>query len=239
MNQIELALKPRDKASKNGNRRLRREGGLPAVIYGGDAKPQGGTVDGVQFQKMAHQIHTSTIFTLKVEGSEEQKAIIREIQYHPVTERPMHIDFYRISLDKPIIVNIPVHGIGVPAGVKLGGVLEHVVRRVSVKVLPLQVPEFIEIDISGINIGHALHVSDLKAPDGVEILTPGGEALFLVQAPKEEEAKTAEAAAGAAQPELIGEKKKEEGEAAADDKGAAKAADKGGDKGKEKKADKK
>ncbi|MBI1784393.1 50S ribosomal protein L25 [Candidatus Sumerlaeota bacterium] len=232
MNQIDLPVKLRNKNSKNGNRRLRREGALPAVIYGGTQPPQAAVIDGVKFHKMAHTIHTSTIFNLQIEGDgETQKAIIRDVQYHPVTEYPMHVDFYRIQLDKPIIVEVPIHGVGgVPAGVKLGGVLEHVTRRVSVRVLPLQVPEFIEIDISGMNMGQALHVSDLKAPEGVEILTHGEEALFLVQAPKaEEEVKPAEGAEQM-QPELIGEKKEEGEEGAAGEKGGEKTAAKAGDK---------
>jgi len=217
MKQIDLPVKLRTKNSKNGNRRARRGGEVPAIIYGGEQAPQPALVDSVSFVKMLGTIHRSTIFNLKVDGNEViQQAIIRDMQRHPVNDKPIHIDFYRIQVDKPIVVDIPVHGVGgVPAGVKLGGLLEHITRRLEIRCLPLEVPEFLEIDVSGIMIGHSLHVSDLKAPEGVEVLTPGHEVLFIVAAPKaEEEAKPAEEVAAAAQPELVGEKEKKEKEEA-------------------------
>lgn len=212
MNQIDMPIQGRKKNSKNENRRARRNGQLPVVVYGSGTESLAGYVDGVQFVKKQHLYHSSTIFTLQYDnGGESDKAIIRTIQYHPVTDRPLHVDFLRIQLDKAIIVEVPVHGTGgVPAGVKLGGVLETLLRHVRVRVLPLQVPEAINVDLSGLAIGHSIHVSDLPAIEGVEILTSGHEALFTVAVPKAEET-TATPGEGPAQPELIGAKKEAEG----------------------------
>lgn len=218
MNQIELPIVGRTKNSKNQNRRARKGGQLPVVVYGSNLESRAGYVDGVEFVKKQHTYHSSTIFTLQYDnGGEPDKAIIRTIQYHPVTDRPIHVDFFRIQLDKPIIVEVPVHGVGgVPAGVKLGGVLETLLRHVRIRVLPLQVPEAINIDISGLAISHSIHVSDIPAIEGVEILTPGNEALFTVAVPKAEETATP---GEAAQPEVIGAKKEVAGEAAKGDAG--------------------
>jgi large subunit ribosomal protein L25 len=216
MKQVDLAISLREKNSKNGNRRARRGGRIPAVVYGGGLEPQAAYLDSVSFQKTLAAVHRSTIFNLTAgTGDAPQPAIIRDIQHHPVSELPLHVDFYRISLDKPIVVDIPVHGVGgVPAGVKMGGLLESVTRRVEIRCLPLVVPEHLDIDISGIAIGHSLHVSDLKVPDGVEILTSPQEVLFIVAAPKAEEVKapTEGVEAAAAEPELVGAKEKKDKE---------------------------
>jgi len=202
MEQVALAVRPREKNSKNANRRSRRGGGLPGVIYGGEAPPQPIFIDGEAFAKLVQRIHLgTTIFHLTLEGGDStpEKAIIRAIQRDPVYDRKLlHVDFYRIRLDKPIVLDIPVHAVGgTPSGVKMGGILESLTRRISIRCLPLQVPEALEIDVSGLEIGQTLHISDLRPPEGVEILTPADLALFLVAAPKLEE--TPEAAAPAAE----------------------------------------
>ncbi len=241
MKQLDLTIKPRGTNSKNGNRRARRHGELPAVVYGGERDPMSVLLDAVGFEKMLHLIHGSTIFNLKSNGEGDvQQAIIREIQRDPVSEQVLHVDFYRIQADKPVVVEIPIHGVGgVPAGVRVGGVLEVLIRRVKVKCLPLQVPEFFEIDISGLEIGRTLHVSDLKVPEGIELLTAPEEVLFIVAAPKaEEEAKPAEEGAAQPEPELIGKEKKEgEEEEAAEGKKEGKKEEKKPEKA-EKKGDK-
>lgn len=190
MNQVDLKARPREKVSSRANRRARRRGELPAIIYGAAETSQPITLDMDQFQRLLATIHSSTIINLHLEGLDKtEQAIIRDIQRDPVSDRNLyHIDFYRIQADKPIIVEVPVHGVGgMPEGVKAGGVLETLTRRISIKSLPLEVPESLDIDISAMEIGDALHVSDLQAPQGAEILTNSELAIFIVAAPRTEE----------------------------------------------------
>lgn len=226
MNQVDLAVRPRNKNSKNQNRRARRSGQLPAVVYGAEMAPQAVMLDSDGFTKLLSKTRRSTIFNLKVDGETngaEQKAIIRDIQRDPVNSKLVHVDFYRIRLDKAINVEVSIHGVGTPAGIKLGGVLETINRTIEVRCLPLEVPEFIEVDISQLQIGQSIHVYDLKVAEGVEILSDEDMPLFILAAPmKEEEAKpavgeeavAAEAAAAPAATPEAGEKKEKEKEKA-------------------------
>lgn len=222
MHQIELTLQSREKNTKNMNRRLRRGGRLPGIVYGGERPPQPVAIDAEQFGKLEDSIRGATIFNLQIEGDgDAQQAIIREIQRDPVYDsRIIHIDFLRIQVDKPIVVEVSVHGLGTPEGVKMGGVLETVARRVEVKCLPLEVPEYLEIDISALDVGDSLHVSDLAAVQGLEILTSADQPLFIVAAATKEE----EPDEGEAEVEGEGEEAAtEEGaEGATEEKGEAK-----------------
>jgi large subunit ribosomal protein L25 len=234
MNQVDLAVNPRKKNSKNENRRARRNGQLPAVVYGTDLDPQPVVLEAESFQKLLSKVHRATIFNLKINGDgAEQKAIIRDIQRDPVTSRLVHIDFYRIRLDKPINVDVSIHGVGTPAGLKLGGVLETINRMIEVRCLPLQVPEFIEVHISHLVIGQSIHVYDLKVPEGIEVLSDEDMPLFIMAAPmKEEEVKPVVPAEGEAVAAAEGAAPAE-GAAA-----AAPAADAKAEKGKEAKPEK-
>lgn len=201
MEQLDIEVTPRTKNSKNGNRRARREGQLPGIIYGAQQPPQAILIDGVLFGKMLHKLHSSTILNLKpVGGGEAERTIIREIQRDPVRENPIHVDFLRIRVDVAIVVDVPIHAVGgTPQGVREGGVLETITRHVSIKVLPLEVPASIDYDVSALTIGSAIHVSDLVVPEGVEVLTPGETAVFILAAPKAEAVEAAPAAAAAAE----------------------------------------
>jgi large subunit ribosomal protein L25 len=191
MNQLELAVRPRPKYSKNANRRARRDGLIPAVIYGGQETPQAVLIDQASFIRMLPSVHSTTLFNLDIEGQpESQMAIIREFQRDPVHhEQLIHIDFYRIRKDKPIVVELPIHTVGTPAGVKLGGVLETQLRHVTIRCLPLEIPDHIEIDVSEMDIGQTVHVSDLPVAEGVEIMTSLSQVVLLVAAPTKEEIK--------------------------------------------------
>lgn len=189
MEQIDLEVTARSKNSKNGNRRARRAGQLPAIIYGAGQPPQAVLIDRVIFGKMQHRLHSSTIMNLKpVGGGEGERTIIRTIQREPVRDEPIHVDFLRIRVDVPIVVDVPIHATGgAPKGVREGGVLETLARHISIKVLPLEVPASVDHDVSEMAIGDSVHVSDLKVPDGVEVLTDPETAVFIVAAPRTEE----------------------------------------------------
>lgn len=218
----------------------RADSKIPAVIYGGEKEPVTIFVAEKDLTRVRGQGKTNAILTLKhAKGTDT--VILKEVQRHPVSRAFLHADFQRISLKKEIEVKVLVKPVGEAPGVKLhGGILEYILREVEVKCLPTAIPEFIAVDVSKADIGHALHVRDLPAIAGVVVLTNPEQVLITVVAPKVEEAPAVEAVAGAtgAEPEVIAKGKKEEGEAGAaaeGEKGAAKP----GEKGKEKEAPKK
>lgn len=212
MDQIDVQIQSRVRNTKNANRRARRAGRLPAIVYGGSDAPAAISVDLSAFEKLLHKAKLATIFNLQGEGP-EQKAIIRDLQRDPVTEAPLHVDFYRIQIDKAIVVDVAVHHIGGdPIGVREGGVLETLTRQISVRCLPLEVPTSFDVDLTDLDIGQAIHVSDLTAPAGIEILSAPETTLFIIAAAKVEEEveEVAEGEEGAAE----GEEGAAEGDAA-------------------------
>lgn len=217
-----LTAQSRTDFGKEKMKKLRREGLVPGVIYGSSAKPEHVTLPHHDLDVLAKRVHGQTVLVdLEVKdpkGSRMEKVFLRELQRDPVSEKIVHVDWLRVDMEKPVIVEIPVVGVGTPAGVKLGGLLERLNRTVSVRCLPQDVPPHIDVDISEINVGHSIHVGEVPWPATVEILTDEDTALFTVLGKREVEEEVAapeEAAAteeGAAEPEVIGRKKKEEEE---------------------------
>jgi len=211
----------------------RAEHKIPAVIYGGDKPSMPILVAEKDLSKVKGAGKSNAIVTLKHDKGADT-VILKEVQRHPVSRAFLHADFQRISLKQEIEVKVPVKTVGEAPGVKLhGGILEHVTRDIEIKCLPTAIPQALTVDISKLDVGHALHVKDITAIPGVTILTNPEQILMTVVVTKEEAptAAEAEAAAIAAQPEVIAKgKPKEEGEA-----GAAAPAE----KGKEKEAPKK
>jgi large subunit ribosomal protein L25 len=207
----------REGVGKSVSRKLRAQGIVPAVYYGRGEDPIALTVNAKEIDTLLHAGGSSNVIVdLQVEGdaTTDRKALIREIQRDPVAGNLLHLDFQHISLTERITVEVPIELVGVPTGVKDGGgILEHLLREVEVECLPTDIPSGITFDVSGLAIGDSLHVSDLSAP-GVEILTDGERTIATVVPPTVlEEAKPAEAEAGAVEPELVKEKKEDEGAA--------------------------
>jgi large subunit ribosomal protein L25 len=193
-------------------RKLRQAGRIPAVYYGRGEDPIALAVGLKDLQDVIDRADGSTVIVdLKVDGDgvADRKALIREIQRDPVGGRILHLDLQHISLTERIVVEVPVVLVGIAVGVKEGGgILEHLLREVEVECLPTDIPSKLEVDVSALNIGDSLHVSDLKA-DRVEIITEAERAIATVVPPTVlEEAKPAEEGA-AAEPELVKEKKEE------------------------------
>lgn len=206
----------RSGVGKGVARKLRQAGSIPAVYYGRGEEPIALTVGLKDLQFVIESAEGSNVIVdLKVEGDGvgDRKALIREIQRDPVGGNILHLDLQHISLTERIVVEVPVVLVGTAIGVKDGGgILEHLLREVEVECLPTDIPSKLEVDVSALNIGDSLHVSDLKA-DRVEILTEADRAIATVVPPTVlEEAKPAEEAA-AAEPELVKEKKEEAAEA--------------------------
>ena len=240
----------RRETGKGSARRARAAGRVPAVLYGKSADAIALSVDPLALQRsLDKERKRNTVFSLQVADSqtgaktEEVTAMLREVQIDPLSRQVLHIDFMRISLDDEVRVTVPLALIGLPKGVKDGGNLHQSVHMLAIAAKPAAIPNKIELDVSGLSIGEALHVSDLKLAPGVRALLEAKEALASVVAPKAE--KEAEVAVDAAAAEgaapaagaAAGAAPGKEGEAAAAPAAGAKGApaakgkdDKGGDK---------
>jgi large subunit ribosomal protein L25 len=161
-------------------------------------------------------VHRGESFVLKLRVKDngkyqERSVLIKQIQHHPVRDDIIHVDFNEISLTKTIKVKVPLVAVGEAVGVKLdGGVLDHILWELEIECLPAQIPESIEVNVSGLKIGDSLHVKDLTVPEGVKFLNDPEAAVLAVDMPRKEEAAPAAAEAGAgakAEPEVIKEKK--------------------------------
>jgi len=167
MSIFELEAESRTDKGKGASRRLRRDGMVPAVIYGGSEEPQSiKLVHSEILKRLDHEAFYSHILTVKVDGK-SSKTILRDMQRHPAKPVIMHMDFMRIDESKPIRVHVPLHflGVDVAPGAKAGGLVSHDVTEVALEVLPKHLPEYIEVDISAMDIGDSLHLTDLKLPE--------------------------------------------------------------------------
>ncbi|MFC1555687.1 50S ribosomal protein L25 [candidate division KSB1 bacterium] len=160
MSNIELKVKKREKAGKGIAKAIRRDGNLPAVFYirGEEAAPL--IIEANELKIVLAS--KPTLITLRFEDDSEKEVIIREIQRDPVSEDIYHIDFMGITRGVKITATVPVELVGVAAGVKVGGIVEHLLREVDIEVLPKDLPDSVKIEISELEIGDSLHVSDLE-----------------------------------------------------------------------------
>ena len=202
----------RESVGKGAARKLRASGRVPAIYYGRGEQPISLTVNAKELETLILGASgANVIVDLMVGGtaSADRKALIREIQRDPVQGHILHLDLQHISLTERITVEVPIELVGTPIGVKDGGgILEHLLRVVEIECLPTDIPPHLEVDVTALNIGDSLHVSDLKA-ERVTILTEADRAIATVVPPTVlEEAKPAEE--GATEPELVASKKDEE-----------------------------
>ena len=222
-----LEAQPRTPGTKNDARRVRRQGKVPAVVYGAGKQALPVSVDPRQVSRILHsETGHNTVFDLAVDG-ERTKAMIVDWQYEPIKGGLLHIDLKRIAMDQKLKVNVPIELVGEPAGVKQqGGILEQIFREVEVECLPGDIPNSVELDVSELVFGMVLRVADLPKNDKVKFLTDPDQPVAHIISIKEEEVPTAEvvageAAAAPAEPEVIKKGKQEteeEGAAAAPEK---------------------
>jgi large subunit ribosomal protein L25 len=221
-----LEAQPREAGTKNHARRVRRDGKIPAVVYGAgkDATPV--TVDPRHVLRILRSDSGhNTIFDLAMNG-DRAKAMIVDWQYEPIKGHLLHIDLKRIAMDKALRVSVPVMLQGVPAGVKTeGGILEQMLREVEIECLPADIPSHIDVDVTELTFGKVLRVSDLPHNAKIKFLTDENQPIAHVTSVKEEvvatpEAAAADAAAGPAEPEVIkkGKAETEEGAEGGDKK---------------------
>ena len=230
MEMRELTIRKRDGIGKGPARRLRRAGQVPATFYGGGS-PMNVAVAPKDVLRLIHGHEGSTqLFRVTFEGTTDAKmAIIRDMQFDPVSEILIHVDLQEVAMDRAIQVTVAVHHVGDAIGVRdTQGILEMVLREVRVSTLPGNIPAFLEADVSNLAIHDVLTVKDLKVPEGVRILNDPNQAVVTVAPPAAEEAVAVTAVTTevtAAEPEVLTERKPKEGEAAEGD-----AKDKGGEK---------
>src|SRR5574341_1104051 len=212
---VSLSAHTRTATGKGAARQARFQKQVPAVIYGHGRATQSLTVDALALEKALTGVEPeSTVIQLTVDGK-TVKTLIREIQRHPIRPDIIHVDFYEIHADENVKLKVPVHLVGTPDGVRnAGGVLDQVTREVEIEVLPENIPDRVELDVTALKIGDSLHVTDLNIPNA-QILTQADLTIATVVPPRAEEvaAPTPEAAAEVAEPELIRKGREEEGEA--------------------------
>ena len=237
MKSVPLKAYPRTQSRRNGARNLRAAGRVPAVIYGRQAKPQNLEISAKEFGDLIHHsVSENLLVDLSVENDARAKrlALVQEIQHHPLEGDVLHVDFHEVTENEKVIVLVPLETVGEAAGVKnSGGVLEHVVFKLKVRALPRDLPEQMIVDVSHLELGKSIHLGDIKAPAGVEILGDKNIAVISVALPRTEEEEAAAVAEGevaAGDVEMIKEKKEEGEEDAAPAKGE-KGAVKPGEKG--------
>jgi large subunit ribosomal protein L25 len=228
MEEIRLTAEKRDGAGKGGARKLRAKGFIPAVLYGPEIDPASVSVNTREITTLLRKTSAANkLIDLSIDGEDnDRKVIIRELQRDPVTGIFKHLDLYQVSMTKKLNITVRVNLTGTPAGVKLGGILQHIVRDMEIACLPLDIPDKIEIDVSELEIGDSIHVSDISF-DKVDIMIAQQRTIATVVPPTvvktaaEEAAEAAEAEEGE---ELLAEGEEAvEGEAKPEGEGEAEA----------------
>ena len=218
MPEFVVPAESRSETGKNENRRLRRRGMIPGVVYGTGRAATPVAVSPAEIGAILKSATgENTLFDIELKGK-RHKVILKEYQLEPVKGSLLHADFYEVALDKPLEVEVPIELVGTPVGVKVqGGIVDFVTRELSIECLPMDIPEKVTVEISELELGKHLRVSDIKVPAKVTILTEPEVVIVHIVAPRAEVAATAEAeaaapveGAAAAEPEVI---KKGKGEA--------------------------
>lgn len=215
MEEIQLDVQVRNVTGTHKITGIRGAGQIPGIVYGGDQKPTTIQIDGRNYKKIMRQHRGEMVlFHLNVKEGEKKlrdyAAVIKEEQVHPVSEEIIHIDFKRISLKDELEVKVPVLLKGDAVGVKAQGILQQSLFELDVVCLPTNIPAHIDVDVSALNIGDIIHVSDVKLPANVKTKHDLKAVICTIVAPRKQEEPSAEAeAAGPAEPEVTKEKKKE------------------------------
>jgi large subunit ribosomal protein L25 len=223
MPEIVVPAESRTETGKNVNRRLRVKGLIPGILYGRSKQATAVAVSPKEISAILHSATgENTLFDLDLGGS-RRKVILKEFQVEPLKGRLLHADFYEVALDKTLEVKVHVELTGTAIGVKRdGGIIDFVTRELEIECLPTDIPEKIVVDVTELELGKHLRVSDLKVSDKVKVLTEPDIVVVHVVAPRAEEvvaAPEAVAAEGAAaEPEVIKKGKTVDGEAAAEEK---------------------
>lgn len=222
MKSVPLNAFPRTATRRSGVKKLReQQSRVPAVIYGRGVQPQSLELNKVDIDNLVnHSVSENVLVDLSVKDDARGKrlALVQDVQHHPLKGNILHVDFHEVAENEKVTITVPVEPTGEAVGVKTGGgVLEHVLFKIKVRAFPKDLPEQITVDVTNLEIGTSIHLSDVQPPQGVEFLGDGKIVLFSVAAPITEAEETAAAAAATTpgEVEMIKEKKDEEGAAPA------------------------
>lgn len=232
MKSVALKAYPRTLTRRGGAKKVHAAGRIPAIIYGRGVQPQNLELIRKDLEDLMHHSVTETrLVDLAIEGDARANrlALLQEVQHHPLRGNVLHVDLREVSETEKVVIMVPVETTGEPIGVKSGGgVLEHVLFRLRVRALPRDLPEFIQVDVSHLDVGQAIHIGDIPAPPNSEILGDKSLSVIAVAIHREPVEETpAEAAPAAGEVEMIREKKEgepgAEGEKGKPEAGKAKA----------------
>jgi large subunit ribosomal protein L25 len=212
-----IAAAARQATGKGAARSARRAGRIPAILYGHGEESVALTVDAHSFERLVHAVSVeNTLIDLELDGQAPMKVLVREVQRHPYRDQVLHVDFFHISMQEKLTVEVPVVLVGTPLGVRLhGGIQDHSMRVIEVICLPSDIPEKIEVDVKELDIGDSVRVGDIQVPN-VQILADPEQAIVTIVPPTVMEEAVPEVAAEpeGAEPEVIAKGKEEEAEAA-------------------------
>lgn len=182
MNTLTINASARDQAGSASSGRLRAEGRVPAVVYGKTKKPENLSLDARELRILLRTIGNNTpVVQLKAGEGDARTSIIKEVQRHPIKDSYTHVDFLEIASDELVVLEIPVHHVGEPDGVKNeGGTIETVSQTVSVRCLPKDIPSFIKADVRALKVGDSFHVSQLPEMEGVQFLDAPEQPVFAI-----------------------------------------------------------
>lgn len=207
--QVTLEARLRTERGKGGARALRRQGYVPAVIYGHGEETRACKVNAKDLEKLlALGSYESILIDLKLDGGKSQQVLIREVQVHPYKPEVLHVDFLAVHKGKQVRLEVPVRLTGVAPGVKEGGIIEHLRHEVEIRCVPAKIPEALELDISSMGIGDSVTVADLVVPKGVEVTSDPAAVIASIVPPtvhKVEEVEVVEAEVEEeVEPEVVG-----------------------------------
>lgn len=214
MDTIKLSVNEREETGNGPARRLRAQGRIPAVTYGKEKGATAISVDLEELKAAAGHGHNAVLELDFGKGAKGKKAaryaVVKQLQFHPVKRTLLHVDFHEVDLAVEIESPVSIEPVGIPAGLIDGGILDWERREVTVRALPQDMPEALELDVSGLVIGHHLTVADVSAPAGVNIIDDPETVLCALVPPRVEQPTAAELAEEAAEPEVIGSPPSEE-----------------------------
>ncbi|HOO32871.1 MAG TPA: 50S ribosomal protein L25 [Thermotogota bacterium] len=210
MKKITIEVTERNRVKTSGSRKIRRDGFIPAIVYGPDFEPTKVEVNYSNFDSIIHRITNTTPLTLRFtteDGKGEEKlTYLKHVQRHRVTDRPIHIDFYAPSAGHTMHIEVPVKAVNEPKGLEKGGVIEHHYETLPIEALPKDIPEFIEIDVAELDLGEHIQLKDVKLPEGVKVLLDEEDIIVSVLAPRGTDGSDEEGEESA-EPKVIGEVK--------------------------------
>jgi large subunit ribosomal protein L25 len=210
--QVSLKVTRRTALGRNAVKKIKAAKSVPAILYGTGVEPEPLQLERRAIDSLlSHAVGENILVNLELDGG-ARLALINEVQHHPVTQLILHVDFKIVSVNETLIAEVVIEPVGEAAGVKLsGGLLEQSLRSIEVECLPKDLPEIIQVDVSALGLGAALHVRDLPKVSGVQYLADEDVTVFLVSEPKTTDDAATATEGAATEPEVIREKKTEEG----------------------------